>query len=1053
MKTLSAQATVARRRRWTELVYLLELTLWQDKFGPSPVSRVLRVSDAPRTELSQEWVPLVVNWGNLSDALNPSDPDVTVGSLDVTLANNYPLAGRARFSDLIRHGLNNDATTYDLLYGDAVLRLLFRGGVSGDDVKLYRFLLEEVRNLSADTLTLRMSGIELSLEDSEDLYRVTTGDFPTADPEAVNQPVPIPLGSQKNQPTLPLIAGLTDILRTDMTDASPANGGSLPLSDAGIVGRFPGTGTVQIDGEKITYTGRNTSILAPALTGITRGVASTAKATHAKGAHVFQVLTEYVYTVGENRGGHQVKAIPAVRSNGLLVDPASYTVELANTTLKPGRSFAVLKFPVKPVISNQVKLVVQDTIAVVDTIGVDDALTVSDNIAIGVTQPSLDTQEYTTSSTPRSSYGNFMPPVSTPSTTVNFTAPSGTYTQCWLVISAKAVYLDGNGSIVPPNNANAEIWPYINWNGTKYLANGGTTTLYLGTGTFFTSVGVGVASPDNQYNTGCRIRLTVDSAMQHLRRTLSTTKSGSAKRTGSVGKFGSASKTGTVIVQGNSSADTVLGAITADVDGLQDDATGTISGTPNGFLEVPHDHTKLLLREVYNETDPALYDAASWSAARAAQAQEGYRWGWAFTGGSFQEWRRQVGFQGRAELYQEGGLWKYTYREQSPVRHRFDDRNLAADVVVDWSPRTEVVTSLDVAFDPSVDYGFQQTVTFQSDLSLARYGVRRGRRDLQGRAGRSLDLPWVRDAATATRLGTYWLSQWQTERLRPRLRAFWDAIHLDKTDCVEIVSPLLDHYGPTRFAIRRKSYDLEAGLLNLELEEADLPPLEQVFGGTYRLKDPNDQPLGAQVQIWRTFAKTLAGMAGVRVSPAQSLLALYRFADQYAEVFIPVQVRLWLKGQAVTLSATVRFRGTATTTRAAKFALRQARSATLAGGYSLSGSVMNILRTATYRFAGPSLTLTRSGRYALIFTRTVPLPGLYRTKTVGSVGRTGLYRVTRPSGPTQAGRYTLQRPLARTLGAQYAIPPTIVLSATYVLKITTTWDTDGTWDTGLRWDP
>jgi hypothetical protein len=1054
MKTLSTQASRASGQRWAELIYLLELKLWRDKYGPAPTSLTLYLSDRPRVEIGQEWLPLVIDWGSPGDALNPSNPEVTVGSLDVSLTNAYPVGGRARFSDLIRHGLNNDpATTYDILFAEVTLRLLFRGGVAGDDLLLFRFLVEEARNVTADSLTLRMTGVELALEHGEDCYRVSTENFPLCDPDAVNQPVPIPFGRLTHQRTLGATSGLIDVLAGDITATSPGAGGALPLSDRGVVDRLPPSGMIQIDEEQIWYGAKNATAIT--LNSIARGYNGTTATDHRAGITVFQVLSEYLYLIGENRGNHRIQSIPAVRSDGMLLAPSSYTVDLANTTLLSGRNFAVLRFPVKPIISKQVTYQVQDTITVVDTttvtdstgvldnvgvadgIGVADQIGVSDNITVAPSVSTIESTEPTTTTMPYSftvSKGQYAPNFPSGGSphgagTYYFNSLTGSITANWVTLSAVWQGFDQYGN---PMGIPEQAGMYFTHGSTNYtLPNGSAVTVYVGT-IYDTSISVtlwcNIANNDVTLRPWY-YRFTMSSASQHVRRNLTVSKSGGAYRGGAVSKTGSAGKTGTVYktgtvtktgqstksgtvkLVGNSSADTVLGEITADVNGLQDDASGTISGTANTFLEVPHDVLKCLLREVWQEKDPALYDAATWTATRQQQVTAGYRWAVMAVPLSFAEFRRAAGFQGRAELYQEGGKWAYTWRGVTPALVSFTERNLADEVVVDWSPRTELVTELDVGYDEAADRAqkWQQSLTLRSDLTQYRYryGLQRTRRDLKGR---TLELPWVRDTAMATRLGTYWLGQWERERLRPRIRGFWDVIGLDKTDTIILNIPVLTAYGAMQFTVRRKTYELDDGLLMLECEETDAPPQEAGLLAAYRI------PLA--------FSRSMTALTRLHILGDRAMTArLYtRLAHEHT---LPIAFFLgWTQNPSQVANYRVHQTAVDGASTAGHYGVTIAWSPTKAALIRLHFAPSQTISAAVVVFAGAAVSFQTVALYRLLATQIRTVPGTYRFGAMRSPTLTGLYEFI----------------------------PRKILTATYYIR--PLWDTAGVlWDTaGLTWD-
>jgi hypothetical protein len=1017
MKTLTAQASRASGQRWAELIYLLELKLWRDKYGPTPTSLTLYLSDRPRVEIGQEWLPLVINWGSPGDALNPSNPEVTVGSFDVTLTNAYPIGGRARFSDLIRHGLNNDpATTYDILFAEATLRLLFRGGVAGDDLLLFRFLVEEARNVTADSLTLRMTGVELALEHGEDCYRVTTENFPLCDPDAVNQPVPIPFGRLTHQKTLGATSGLVDILATDITATSPGAGGALPLSDRAVVDRLPPSGMVQIDEEQVWYSAKNATALT--LNSITRGYNGTTKTDHNAGTTVFQVLSEYLYLVGENRGTHRIQSIPAVRSDGMLLAPSSYTVDLANTTLLAGRNFAVLRFPVKPIISKQVTYQIQDTITVVDTISVSDGTGVLDNVGVSDQLGIADNI-------------NFVPQGQLSlSFTTNATLPSGILPWSPSGNNFPFPALGAGGSVT-----NVQYSLAVQDFGSQQDINmtvsgpGWSRTLQATNPADYASLSWGWGVSGNAYgdlsiSSGHpSVYLKVTSLNCSVTRNQALTKSGAAYRgggvsktgtvhkTGTVTKTGQSTKSGTVQLIGNSSADTVLGEITADINGLQDDASGTISGTANTFLEIPHDILKCLLREVWQEKDPALYDVATWTATRQEQITANYRWALMAVPISFAEFRRAAGFQGRAELYQEGGRWAYKWRAVTPALVSFTERNLADEIVIDWSPRTELVTELDVGYDEAGARArqWQQSLTLRSDLTQYRYryGLQRTRRDL---GGRTLELPWVRDTAMATRLGTYWLGQWERERLRPKIRGFWDVIGLDKTDTITLDIPLLTAYGAMQFTVRRKTYELDDGLLMLECEETDTPPQEDALLAAYRIPVTSSRAMAALVRLHLGRDRAMTASLYTRQAMTQTLPVLFALGGSRSAVQPAIYRIHQMAVDGASTSALYGVQWVWSPTKTAGVRLKVVPSRTLSATLVvLAGAAVSLQRLALYRSLSPQ---TRS------------VSGVYRFATVRTP----------------------------TLTALYEFVPRISLTATYFIR--PRWDTAGVlWDTaGLTWD-
>jgi hypothetical protein len=914
-RALTAQAEQARTRRWAEPIYLLELTLWRDKEGASPTSITLRLSDRARQALGQEWIPAVLDWGDLDDALNPSDPGASIGAFDVILSNRQAVpSGAARLSNVLRHGLNT-VGSYDFAFGDAALYLLFRGGTSGDEIVQHRLAVEELTDVTEDRVTLRMSGVELELEDRGNELRVTTDHFPTADPDDVGAVVPWLFGKTRGERLLLTTAGIVQTLRGDITAVSPPTGGALRVSDDERLSRMPETGTLQIDDEQITYTGRNLTNLTH--TGIIRGANGTVAQNHSRGASIFQVLSEYVGIVAENpTSSHLHRAVKAVRSDGALLAASSYTVELDNTTYVPGRRLVLVRFPVLPVIKKQVTLAVtdttdvQDTIAVVDELEVFDTIATPDNIAFSTgaqesrLEPAITTLPITLVAPYYPNGPGFPGGIHlTSAQDILFSElPSGGALD--RVFWEMAVELQ-NLWLGRREDAQFQYWEFevgaiINFGATPSTtvliyrqyqtgpANGGfppllieanrlpvplvSTTVYATKVRFYITV---YRSPHNWINVGLPLGAPVDlrtklsSIKATVRRAIPLTKSGQVTKTGrakrdkDVHKAGQAAKVGTVTLAGNSSAETVLGTLTIDVDGVQDTSGGAISGTPNLLLENPTDVTRLLMERYYGQTAASLYHPTRWLTTRTTQQTIPLKWGFRWEGKPFSEFRALAGLQGQADLFQDNGLWIYAFRSVTTSTLTLDDRNVIGEPVISWTPRTDLVTALAVNSDwDSAESRWRDSKDVRSTVFADRWGTRYGRAADRGR--RSLDLPWVRTITSRDWLAAYWLGQWERPRCRVRCTVTWEAQILEKADIITVNVPVLAPYGTLAFAVRRKRYLGAERLGLIEIEATELDFLPQEFSRT------------AQYGVRLTM--NLAGDGGYRVTRALSLTraAIYR---------------------------------------------------------------------------------------------------------------------------------------------------------------------------------
>ena len=856
MKALTAQADDARTRRYAEPIYLLTLVLYRDQFGPAPVASTFYLSDQARTELGQTWLPLVQSWGAVGDAIDQLGPGGSIGALDVVLFNSMPIdtptTSAPRFSDMIRSGLNGGANTYEIGFGEATLTVLFKGGTAGDQLALFGLRCEEVTDMTAATCVLRMTGREMALEDAEDLYRVSSVDFPLCDPDAVGEPIPYALGHVTDVPGIGLVSGIVHKLAADL--AATGALANIPVSDADLVARMAATGTVQIDSEQFTYTGRN--VPAMLLTGITRAAFGTEAVAHARGAPVFQVLSEYVYAFAANPGGHLTAGVPRLRSDGALIAPGSYTVELNNTTLKAGRQLVVARFPVLPIISKQIQLEIVDTINVSDQIGVHDSIAVQDLIdvsdTIGVYSPSYESfVQGPYQSLPQTCV---LGPVEGNASDVTFSfpplPPGGPVEQ--VLYKIEGTYTIGGGLQIPPRQWywTVRVWgPNLGWNlkiTDVYAGAYPTPSIQFYSTVYYPTLTVSAfthQAPGSGASGYERPSYSVNGLTATVRRQLIVQKTGGANKVGAATKAGAALKTGTTVkvgtvtLTGNSTAETVLGTITADLEGLRDTPTGTVTavtGGPgaNAQLVHPADVTYALMREVYGETDPAKYRAASWQAARSALGTEP-RWDFLFRGGTWSDFRRLVGLQSRCDFFMEGGQYLLVYRELKAASHRFDARNSDGEPTFGWTPRTELVTTLTALYDPQLDSGiWRGSLERRSTKQTTRYGSRR-RVDKRAPGGRDLSLPWIREAATASMLANYWLGEWEVPRMTLTVRGYWDALTLEKGDIVTVDSPLVAPFGTLGFAVRGKRYQLGTGTVEIDAVEVDQFPSELTFNADY----------------------------------------------------------------------------------------------------------------------------------------------------------------------------------------------------------------------------
>lgn len=283
------------------------------------------------TELLTRGITLSLGLDNLGRAQR--------GFGDLELANALDGAGW-RPSDLF--------ATETLANASVEIDYLFRGLVHPtDSLRLFTGAVDVPEEDCFDDTSMRLS----VLDDGNPLYegiqhlaagrvhktlgtRITAAAYPGADPDVIGKVKPLIYGAVTDSPAYPIDAGALDVLALDLT----AVGATITLSDTAAFALFPATGTVQIESEKITYTGKGTLTL----TGCTRGTGGTTAATHAAGKQCYEVQAGgYVYLVA----GHAVKSITNVKVDGRCIDSGSYTTDLAAATItftaKATKSLAV----------------------------------------------------------------------------------------------------------------------------------------------------------------------------------------------------------------------------------------------------------------------------------------------------------------------------------------------------------------------------------------------------------------------------------------------------------------------------------------------------------------------------------------------------------------------------------------------------------------------------------------------------------------------------------------------------------------------------------------
>jgi hypothetical protein len=624
--------------------------------GPSPIN-LLKLGFATPAYLSDRDITpsggsahqgLVKSWGFVDSSVQQTPGRGVLGTIEiadfsVVIANSES----SRFSDNFTTADPPENVTVELYqWFDGLLysekELIFKGVVRGQP----EYDLYDCR------LVIKGIWEKYNKIIGEDLI-ISADDFPAADPDDIGKMQNIGYGTLTDVPCRCIESGSVDNLAADITAAAT----SIELSDAS---EMSSSGTIGIDEEEITYTGKSTNTL----TGCTREANGTEAVTHAEGAAVWQVETRYVYQIC----GHPVKSIGNIYVDGFRVTSiaTTYTGQSGNE-LSGHEGMAVFTVPSKLTRQQAVDLIlddslsvddtidvtdtisVNDAIAVVDTIDVDDGISISDTIAVSDTIDVDDTIDVNDgigvsddiSITTNYNTQDINPNGNTSSNTANptysYDGNPETYANMYhaslssyhkvqfpstsygtIIKQEFWALLNGNGNDITVNELDGTSLGTVNppskswfrfqssdtgWSeGIWFAGSGGEQLMiyevykvvtYSGGGTTKTggaSKSGTVSKTGDATKTGSATKTGAASKSGAASKTGAASKSGSATKAGAATKDGTVTRSGAITLSGNSMADVRVGkVVVANIDGCQDDGSGTYTGTPSALIERP-DH-------------------------------------------------------------------------------------------------------------------------------------------------------------------------------------------------------------------------------------------------------------------------------------------------------------------------------------------------------------------------------------------------------------------------------------------------------------------------------
>lgn len=438
--------------------------------------------------------------------------------------------------------------------------------VFATDCKILRFhgMVNNLSDVTENTFSMLCSNLIYGLKDNLPLQVLTECDYPNIDPDDLGETANIIYGDLDKVYCHAIDAGQASPLSTDLTDSAT----TVVLSDGS---KFPDTGTLGIEEELISYTGRTDN----SFTGCTRGYNSTTAIEHDKGMWCWEHKSSFDYLLAS----HEVKSIGDIYVDDILITSSctKFTGQAGNTCPGYG-NIAIIRANSKQVFQQRVNIETDDQIAVNDGIDVDDNISMQQHsIPMHATL-----------------YGDS----ASESSWIDGNTSTGAYAKA----ASKYVYYSGTTEC-----SKTYVWIHCKQNvspSTLYvaLAAGSTqsfSTLPPGGGWIRATITVTNYDGSNvQIYASADDKITVYEVYKEVEYVEVETHT----KTGDAYKTGTATKTGTVTLTGNSSANLQIGSdFRANVEGYRDDGAGTITGSAYDLIERPdnvieHIWTELLGR-------------------------------------------------------------------------------------------------------------------------------------------------------------------------------------------------------------------------------------------------------------------------------------------------------------------------------------------------------------------------------------------------------------------------------------------------------------------------
>lgn len=284
----------------------------------------------------------------INDGVNNYD-DRVISVGEINSVNDRISGGTLKSSMTLSVSELPSSVSFALRVGNLVRVYLWFDGeglTSADRLLMFFGIVSDPINASVDKISVTINSL-MEKHNSTVGELLTQVEYAGADPGDIGKTKPIIYGSVKGHKCLAIDAGGLSKLSVDL----PVEYLHIDLSDASF---FPLSGTVTVNNEEMTYTGKD----GDRLTSVTRGVNGTVAAVHLAGSDVGEIKIQYDYLVAD----HPVTSIDAVYVDG--VKQVNYTVLLDDG------GQAKIRFNTLPTLKRQVNVGINDGITVTDNIGV-----------------------------------------------------------------------------------------------------------------------------------------------------------------------------------------------------------------------------------------------------------------------------------------------------------------------------------------------------------------------------------------------------------------------------------------------------------------------------------------------------------------------------------------------------------------------------------------------------------------------------------------------------------------------------------------------------------